>query len=706
MTLRRQAVLFACTTLLLLPLFLCYFTNRILLVSFRHLEESFALKNIQRVQDIFLEHIQDIDVVATDWAQWDDTYDFLHNPNRQYLSSNMVPSTFDGLRLNLIILLDTKGKRVFSDGYDLVSGKRVAVPERLIPELVSAGLIPPSSDSLRSASGILSLPGGPLLISLQPVLTSEAKGPPAGIIIMGRFLNGHEVSGISRIMRLPVIFTPIPGSGPGSERSGNPVLPRMWTTAENDSIISGHAILAGINGRPALHLRADMPRHIIAYGREIVWKFSFLLILVVTIYGAVSLTLHFGIISRLLRLSREVGTIGEKGDFSGRVTIRGNDEITAFSEEMNRMLGSLEQSERNLRLSEERLRAQYKGIPLPTSTWKWIGEDFVLVDYNTAALEMTDGKITTVVGRAAGDLFRGHSALLDAFNRCYAEQSRFTFESSGRHLIIPGERFFRYSLNYVPPEHIIIHMDDITERRQVEQKLLTTRKRLRSLTSRISSAEERERRRIAVYLHDNIGHILALCQFRIEAIQEKASRWKLRSNLEEVRQTVLEAIGETRSLTTQLCPPVLYELGLSPAIEWLAEHMSSRYGLRIGVRHNGGPEIADHDLRGFLFQSVRELLFNVVKHAEAGSAIVEIRTTEKEVIIAVIDDGRGFDTGRIESVSEESGGFGLFNIRERTDHIGGSVSVHASPGSGSRVEITVPLLPARSTHSEPHSTPN
>ncbi len=152
----------------------------------------------------------------------------------------------------------------------------------------------------------------------------------------------------------------------------------------------------------------------------------------------------------------------------------------------------------------------------------------------------------------------------------------------------------------------------------------------------------------------------------------------------------MQAIDETRSLTVELYPPVLYELGFAAAMEWLGEQLFREYRLRVTVRVQGSYRSLENELRGMLFQAVRELLLNVVKHARATTAQITIHRDENVFRITVEDDGQGFDVALLDAPHDESGGFGLFNIRERLNSIGGSLEIESEVGRGTRAFIIVP----------------
>ncbi len=152
-----------------------------------------------------------------------------------------------------------------------------------------------------------------------------------------------------------------------------------------------------------------------------------------------------------------------------------------------------------------------------------------------------------------------------------------------------------------------------------------------------------------------------------------------------------EAVISTRSLTFELSPPILYELGLEAALEWLTEEMESKHGIHCRFEDSGQPKPLDHDIGVLLFQTVRELLVNVRKHARARNVEVSIKRSGANILIKVEDDGVGFDMKRLCPRGGKPDGFGLFSIRERMRHVGGQVEIKSAPGQGTRVTVTAPL---------------
>ena len=232
---------------------------------------------------------------------------------------------------------------------------------------------------------------------------------------------------------------------------------------------------------------------------------------------------------------------------------------------------------------------------------------------------------------------------------------------------------------------------DITKRKEAEAKLMLYQQQLRSLASELSLAEERLRRRIAAELHDHIAQNLAISKIKLESLTDNAEPGLVKS-LNEVNGLISQTIEATRSLTFEISPPVLYELGFEAAVNWLAKQTRKRFGLEVEFADDGKPKPLNTDIRVLLFQAVRELLVNVVKHARAKKAKVFICRIQKNIQITVEDNGVGFDVEAISAVKDPAkGGFGLFNIRERLDQIGGSVIINARAGKGTQITLTAPI---------------
>ena len=182
------------------------------------------------------------------------------------------------------------------------------------------------------------------------------------------------------------------------------------------------------------------------------------------------------------------------------------------------------------------------------------------------------------------------------------------------------------------------------------------------------------------------GQLLAVSKMRLAGIA--AAPADARTQIDEARSLVEQAIDRTRSLTSELSPPVLHELGFVAAAEWLGEEMEKVQGFTFRFVDDGEPKPVDEEVGIFLFTSVRELLVNVAKHARARAVQVSIRKDGEEMVVEVRDDGTGFLPARADVRSR---GFGLFSIRERLQHLGGRMSIRSTPGKGTAITLSAPV---------------
>jgi signal transduction histidine kinase len=239
--------------------------------------------------------------------------------------------------------------------------------------------------------------------------------------------------------------------------------------------------------------------------------------------------------------------------------------------------------------------------------------------------------------------------------------------------------------------------NEVSERKRAEQAAHEQEILLRQLASELALAEQRERHRLATILHDEIGQSLAGAQMMLDTlligdrVDEDARRVVV-----NLRNVVLAVIRETRQLTGELSPPILYQGGLKAAIEWLADQMSVRFGLEVSVDEEGVPRHVTDQVRVTVFHAVRELLTNAAKRAMNRRARATIRYDDDFITVAVEDDGAGIKPP--VAPAGTAGGFGLFSIRERARYLGGSLAIESEPGAGTRAVLRIPLGKEASGH--------
>lgn len=205
-------------------------------------------------------------------------------------------------------------------------------------------------------------------------------------------------------------------------------------------------------------------------------------------------------------------------------------------------------------------------------------------------------------------------------------------------------------------------------------------------------AEERERERIAGELHDRVGQSLLLAKMKLDALCDMMSSDSFLIYAQEASSLLETSIQDIRSLTFRMRPPILETSGIETALEWLCSSISNDYALQIDFFKECHHRQLPAEIRYSLYQAVRELLLNVVKHAGTDKATLSIRSDTDKLIITIEDQGTGFDLGEARSITAGSGGYGLYNVEQRIKMIGGTFDVESLPGRGTSVTVILPLV--------------
>jgi PAS domain S-box-containing protein len=241
---------------------------------------------------------------------------------------------------------------------------------------------------------------------------------------------------------------------------------------------------------------------------------------------------------------------------------------------------------------------------------------------------------------------------------------------------------------------------DVTEQKRAEKDLRWQSEQLRALASQLTLVEQRERLRLAQVLHDGLQQNLVAAILRLSLIEESSDK-SIRRTATDISSILHESVEISRSLTAELSPPILREGGLIPSLEWLARWMQDRQGLNVNLITIGEIHPSAEDVTVLLFQAVRELLFNVVKHSGVKSAHVHVERKNGQLNISVMDEGIGFDPAKAREHPEKREGFGLASIRHRLDFLGGKMSIESAPGQGTRVALTMEINTPASVQTVP-----
>ncbi len=258
------------------------------------------------------------------------------------------------------------------------------------------------------------------------------------------------------------------------------------------------------------------------------------------------------------------------------------------------------------------------------------------------------------------------------------------------------------------PARLLLVIEDVTRRerdraalaalnRDLEQRVadrtalvMHRSRQLRSLASELARGEQRERERLTRMLHDDLQQLLVGAKIQLATMRSKGGSEFSQEAVDLMETLLNQSMEATRSLTMELSPAVLYEGGLDAAIQWLARQNQTRYGVTVQTDINTKVERDEEGVAILLFQAVRELLLNVVKHAQVQSARVQLdRDADDQVHIVVSDEGVGFDPAGFQAGGHSGTGLGLLGLRERMEQIGGTCDIDSRPGHGTRVTLAV-----------------
>ncbi|NQU43677.1 PAS domain S-box protein [bacterium] len=333
--------------------------------------------------------------------------------------------------------------------------------------------------------------------------------------------------------------------------------------------------------------------------------------------------------------------------------------------------------------------------------------NYRFLELNPAFEEQTGLKAADVVGRTVlevmpqTDLF-----LIERYGQVVLTGQPAHFESYFGAL----DRWYEVHAFRTQPMRFGVVFLDVTQRKIAEERLLKLNaeledrvrartaeleqraEQLARLASELTLAEQRERRRLAQILHDHLQQLLVGAKFGLEALVRRVPEDQ-KDRVVQIDDLLTESIRASRSLTMELSPPILHEAGLAAGLEWLSRWMAEKHGLEVNLKGDSDATTDREDVKVLLFQSTRELLFNVVKHAGVTQARVELtRQGDDHLRVEVSDGGVGFETSEMwDRSSRMSGGFGLFSIRERLQMLGGRLEISSEPQHGSRFTLIAPM---------------
>lgn len=344
----------------------------------------------------------------------------------------------------------------------------------------------------------------------------------------------------------------------------------------------------------------------------------------------------------------------------------------------------LDEANQELSHARDLFYSLFNANPIPTALTRM--EDGVFINVNDEFSNYFNLERDKLIGHNEEELGL-EAQRREEFHALIKEKGRIgTYET---HITHPsGEvRNILASVQYIDMDHIdalITAFIDITDRVRAEQQI-------RNLASELTLTEQAERHRLAQILHDDLQQRIFAVQMQLSFLKDAYEKNDLQAfhvDFPQLQEWLAETIQVTRQLSVDLSPPIVHGEGLAEAMVWLASQMEEQYGLKVNIQSSGKPAALNEKVRVLVFHSLREILFNIVKHAGTLEAEIRLENYDWGMRVAVRDQGAGFDSAKV--MDDPTLAHGLLIVRQRLNLLGCSMEINSQPGEGTEVIIEVP----------------
>jgi len=719
LTLRKKTLAIISATFLGLIVILHFTTQTILLDNYAELEERDTTQNLERLLSALSNDISYLETTVDNWAARDDTYAFIEEPNKEYIESNLSDEAFITLRLNLIMYIDSSYRTVFSKAFDLDNEEEKPAPNSLREHLSPNGLLLSHADTESRLTGVILLPEHAMLIASSPILTSQEEGPIRGTMLMGRYLHSGEIERLSEQTLLSlsqhrVTDTELPSDLQMAYAALSKEAPILIQPLDEQSI-AGYIMIEDIYGKPALVLKATMPRELHQQGKVTLAYAMWSIVGISLIMGLVTIILvEKQILSRLLRLDRSVSNISISGDVSSRVLVSGGDELSRLASSINDMLTALEQSQIELQENDRKYREFADSLPQAVFELDDKG-NFTFV--NSFALQ--------ILGHNLDDAHKRFNPLeltiKEDWDRIVRRRQSMVVGRHPDNIEITASRKDGSTFPAILYSAPIIRLGkvvgargivlDITERKQAEEKvkeLYETEKKLREqLEDEINKRVEFTR----VLVHELRTPLTAvMASSELLAAERQEEPWlSLATNIYRSSRNLNDRIGELLDLARgevgilEIDPKPTDMLQLLHQVtDDMIPVVSSHKQSLTSELPSALPAIsADED-------RLRQVLLNLLDNAskftpEGGKIILRAKEEDTSLVVEVQDTGPGIAKreqdllfepySRLKSTRNHFGGLGLGLALSKTlvELHRGQIWVKSQKGKGSTFGFTIPL---------------
>jgi hypothetical protein len=676
--------------------------------SFLNLERENLDSNVKRATNALTVITNRLTADTQDWADWDDTYSFAINANNEYIQNNFQNQIFENKNINLMMVLDSSGKVIYGKAYDLNTHQEKPVPQEIYAYILS-GKLPTYTGDASGDSGIILLTDTPLLISVQPILTSTLDGPSTGTLIFGILMDTTFITDLSQTTQTSINFwlenNPQMSADIKSAKDALTAGGTDFSMPLNSKYAAGYTLIDDIYGNPAIILKTTTPRDLYNQGRVTVVFMFVTLALASILFGLLFIfIMRKTLLTRFNALAEGVNVIGRTGDVSKILTlpkpvIKGKDEISDLADNINNMLFKIEETESRLHSQEyifERLLLYTPALILVVDG----NQNMTLV--NKAFCKLYNIRENDAIGKNLNIFFSPEEIAAAKKNIQNIEGSVAIFEL--RLKIGEMERLVDTTIITVSPNEYLFIGRDITQEREEQQKLY--------LNDRLASVGEMAAG-IAHELNNPLTGIVMLSQLLMQTDFPP----EVKKDLSDINSEASRATDVVRNLLAfaRKQPPAKRLTQINKIVNDVLRlrHYEQTVNniTTITYLEPDLPEIMVDNVQ------IQQVFLNLILNAEysmihahkKGELHIESSLADGKVIVSFTDDGEGIKEEDMKKIfqpfftTKEVGigtGLGLslcFGIIKRH---GGLISVKSKYGSGATFTIELPIEPVNANGDE------